>query len=51
MSEETTGKTVYFTPDPNHPVRLTEEERARLDAMTDEDIDLTDIPSQAGKPG
>jgi uncharacterized protein (DUF4415 family) len=51
MSEKTTGKTVYFTPDPNNPVRLTEEQRARLDAMTDKDIDLSDIPSQAGKPG
>jgi len=51
MSEETTGKTVHFTPDPSNPPRLTAEQQQRLDSMRDEDIDLSDIPSQAGKPG
>jgi uncharacterized protein (DUF4415 family) len=32
--------------DPANPPRLTEEERARLDAMTDDDIDYSDAPDQ-----
>jgi uncharacterized protein (DUF4415 family) len=51
MSEENTGKTVRFTLDPSNPPQLTPEQRQRLDSMRDEDIDLSDLPSQAGKPG
>ncbi len=51
MSEESTGKIVHYTYDPANPPRLTAEERARLDAIRDEDIDLSDIPEQTGKRG
>ena len=51
MSEQITGKTVRFTLDPANPPQLTAEQRQRLESMRDEDIDLSDIPSQAGKPG
>ena len=51
MSEKSTGKTVYFTPNRANPPELTKEQEERLDAMRDEDIDLSDIPSQAGKLG
>lgn len=40
-----TEKLVRFTLDPANPPRLTEEEAARLDSMTEEDIDLSDIPA------
>jgi len=50
MSEETTGKTVYFTLDPANPPELTAEEREQLESMRDEEIDLSDIPDQSGKP-
>lgn len=33
-----------FRLDPANPPRLTAEEAARLDAMTEDDIDLSDIP-------
>ncbi|WP_204520222.1 BrnA antitoxin family protein [Silvibacterium dinghuense] len=48
MKENPTGYTVY-RPDPKNPARFTPEERSRLEAMTDDDIDYSDIPSQAGK--
>jgi len=48
MSEQSTGKTVYYTYDPDNPPELTKEQRERLDAMRDEDIDLSDIPPQTG---
>jgi len=51
MSEQNTGKTVRFTRDPANPPQLTAQQRHRLESMQDEDIDLSDIPSQAGKPG
>ena len=51
MSEESTGKTVYFTLDPANPPRMTAEQEAQLSAMRDEDIDFSDIPNQAGKGG
>lgn len=50
MSKEDTG-TVSFTLDPLNPPTLTPEEHARLDAMRDEDIDLSDIPEQGHKTG
>ncbi len=36
--------TVKYTLDVNNPPKFTEEEKALLDAMTDEDIDYGDIP-------
>src|ERR1039458_2970137 len=51
MSEQITGKTVRFTLDPENPPQLTAEQRQRFESMRDEDIDLSDIPSQAGTPG
>jgi uncharacterized protein (DUF4415 family) len=51
MSEELTGKTVSFTPNPLNPPTLTADERTRLAAMTDEDIDMSEIPSQDGTEG
>ena len=50
MSEKRTGTTTY-TLDPAHPPRMTEEQKAKLLAMRDEDIDLSDTPSQEGKLG
>lgn len=44
MSNATTGKTVRFTLDPADPPKLSPDTKARLDAMTDEDIDFSDIP-------
>lgn len=44
MSNATTGKTVRFTLDPANPPKLSAATKARLDAMTDEDIDFSDIP-------
>jgi uncharacterized protein (DUF4415 family) len=50
MSEKTTGE-VRFELDPNNPPRMSKEQRAALKSMTDDDIDYSDTPSQAGKPG
>ena len=50
MSKEDTG-TVSFTLDPLNPPTLTPEQHARLAAMRDEDIDLSDIPEQGHKTG
>ena len=36
--------TVRYTPDPKTPPRMTREEKARFDALKDEDIDYSDIP-------
>lgn len=44
MSNATTGKTVRFTLDLANPPRMSEETKARLTAMKDEDIDFSDIP-------
>lgn len=44
MSNATTGKTVRFTLDPANLPKLSAATKARLDAMTDEDIDFSDIP-------
>jgi uncharacterized protein (DUF4415 family) len=35
--------TVNYTPDPKKIVQLTEEQEARLEALTDEEIDYSDI--------
>jgi uncharacterized protein (DUF4415 family) len=48
MSAKTTGKTVRFTYDPKNPPRFTKKERERLLAMTDDQIDLSDIPDMGG---
>ena len=37
-------KTVKYTLNPENPPRLTDEEKARYDAIKDEDIDYSDIP-------
>jgi len=37
---------VKYKSDPANPPRLTDKERARLDALTDNDIDFSDIPDQ-----
>jgi uncharacterized protein (DUF4415 family) len=44
MNNATTGKTVRFTLDPANPPKLSEETKARLVALKDEDIDFSDIP-------
>ena len=49
MSEKSIGKTVRFTSDKLNSPTLTVEQKERLESMRDEDIDLGDIPSQAGK--
>lgn len=36
--------TVKYTPDPNNKPQLTKEQEARLEALTDENIDYSDIP-------
>jgi|GEM_PF-5249810 len=46
MSDENTGKIVTYTSDPANPPRLSMEQRERLEAMREEDVDLTDVPSQ-----
>ena len=54
MSEKSTGKVVSYSIDLDNPPPFTEEEKAQLDRlrlMKDEDIDRSDIPSQAGKGG
>jgi len=50
MSDKNTGKTVHFSYDPANPPEMTAEESRRLEGMRDEDIDLSDIPEQSGKP-
>ena len=42
-------KIVKFRLDPMNPPQLTAKQKARLERMSDEDIDYSDIPSQAGK--
>ncbi len=44
MSNANTGKIVRFTLDPANPPALSEEAKARLDALKDENIDFSDIP-------
>lgn len=44
MSNATTGKIVRFTLDPSNPPQLSAQTKARLDALKDEDIDVSDIP-------
>lgn len=44
----TKNSTVKFRLDPNHPPKQTPAEKRALDAMTDRDIDTSDIPSQTG---
>ena len=48
MNKEDTGM-VSFTLDPLNPPKLTAEQEARLNAMRDEDIDLSDLPDQGGR--
>ena len=45
MREKHTG-TVKYRLDPNKPVRLSPQEKARLLKMTDKEIDYSDIPPQ-----
>jgi len=45
MNNANTGKTGRFTLDPANPPKMSEETKARLMAMKDEDIDLSDIPA------
>lgn len=44
MSKPSTGKTVRFSLDPDHPPTMTQAQLARLQAMKEEDIDFSDIP-------
>lgn len=45
MSNRTTGKTITFTPDADTPLSADEQAMlARLAAMSDSDIDCSDIP-------
>ena len=44
MSNATTGKTVRFTLDPANPPKMSEETKARLTSIKNEDIDFSDIP-------
>jgi uncharacterized protein (DUF4415 family) len=47
MSGKTTG-IVRFTLNPQQPPTLSNQAKARLDALRDEDIDYSDIPPQGG---
>ena len=47
MSVKTTG-IVKFSLDPKRPPALTKKARARLTALHDKNIDLTDIPATYG---
>jgi len=47
MREKHTGIVKYHL-DPNKPVRLSPKEKEKLQNMTDEDIDYSDIPPQSG---
>jgi len=47
MSARTTG-TVRFKLDPNRPPKLSKSARTRLAALTDQDVDLTDIAATYG---
>jgi uncharacterized protein (DUF4415 family) len=49
MSVKTTG-TVKFILDPKRPPALSKKAKARLAALHDKDIDLTDIPATYGVP-
>lgn len=44
MSDENTGRTVQFKLDPRKPPKMRKATQARLKAMTDQDIDFSDIP-------
>ena len=44
MNDEHTGRTVKFKLDPKRPPKLREATQARLAAMTDQEIDFSDIP-------
>lgn len=44
MSDENTGRTVKFKLDPRKPPQMRKATQARLKAMTDQDIDFSDIP-------
>jgi uncharacterized protein (DUF4415 family) len=51
MSEKATGtnsRIVKFTLDPEHLPELSEEQKTRLDAIADGDIDFSDLPPQIG---
>jgi len=50
-NETTKSRTVSFTLDPANPPRWTEEEKRRFDAMTDDDIDYSDIPDTSDLTG
>lgn len=47
MREKHTG-IVRYRLDPNKPVTLSQQEKARLQKMTDTEIDYSDIPPQRG---
>lgn len=44
MNDEHTGRTVKFKLDPKRLPKLREATKARLEAMTDQEIDFSDIP-------
>ncbi|WP_266150946.1 hypothetical protein ISN76_19595 [Dyella halodurans] len=45
------GKTVRYTLDPDKPVSLSAEAKARLAAKRDSGIDTSDLPDLAGEDG
>ena len=49
MKKET-SRMVKFTLDPANPPTMTPEQMARWEAMTDDDIDYSDIPDQSEVP-
>ena len=50
MSEKSTGNIVRYTFDPANPPRLTASDEARLNDLQDDEIDLSDVKEQSGRP-
>jgi uncharacterized protein (DUF4415 family) len=50
-SSDTGSRVVRFRLDPDNPPTMTPEELQRLREMPDEDIEVSDIPDQAGTTG
>jgi len=44
------GKTIIYRPDPNNPAVLTPEEEARLDSMTDEELEAAALADPDNQP-
>lgn len=48
MSNKRAERIVKFRLDPAHPPQLTARQKAKLEKMTDKEIDYSDIPQQTG---